>query len=156
MDLNFFLGSKAENVLVVGVLNPASVTIITEIPKYSTSSFNNVTVTQKPSSFKITSLASDPKKAVVFASIKDSIYMYHNISTWQTITKKIKLQFEGKSEGFGQIAFDFLSSNLYWCDSFLNWIAMKPAYNFNNTIYKVIIYKDLNQPEGLALDPEDR
>lgn len=68
----------------------------------------------------------------------------------------MSILFKGKSEAVGQIAFDYLSNNLYWCDSFLNWTAMKPANNFNNTIYKVKVHKDLNQPEGLSLDPENR
>lgn len=33
---------------------------------------------------------------------------------------------------------------------------MKPAYNFDNKIYKLIVQKDLKKPEGLALDPDDR
>lgn len=109
-----------------------------------------------PSSVQITSMASDPKKAVIFASIKDTIYIYNNFSIWQNASPEFSIQFRGKSASLGQIAFDFVSQNLYWCDSLLHWIAMKPAYNFNHTIYKVIVHKDLNQPEGLALDPEDK
>lgn len=50
---------------------------------------------------------------------------------------------------------DYITSNLYWCDSLHDWIAMKPAYDTKKMIYKVVIRKDLNKPEGLALDPED-
>lgn len=82
--------------------------------------------------------------------------MFPNFSDWQYQFVKFTNQFRGKSIAFGQIAFDFISKNLYWCDSLLRWIAMKPAYNFNDTIYKIILYKDLNRPEGLALDPADR
>lgn len=82
--------------------------------------------------------------------------MYSNFSIWQKASGGLSILFKGKSAALGQIAFDFLSNNLYWCDSFLNWIAMKRPNNFNNTIYKVIVHKDLNQPEGLSLDPENR
>ena len=64
----------------------------------------------------------------------------------------------GKSQSVGQIALDHLSNNIYWCDGNLNWIAMKPLeINDSNpdSTYKVIIDEDLNQPEGLALDPWD-
>lgn len=53
------------------------------------------------------------------------------------------------------MAFDYITNNLYWCDSLHDWIAMKPAYDTKKNIYKVVIRKDLNKPEGLALDPED-
>ncbi|XP_056013211.1 low-density lipoprotein receptor-related protein 6-like [Ostrea edulis] len=32
---------------------------------------------------------------------------------------------------------------------------MKPAYTSNSTIYRVVIDKDLEHPDGVALDPED-
>lgn len=67
----------------------------------------------------------------------------------------LSIEYKGRSVVNGQIAFDFVSNNLYWCDSMLNWIGIKPAYNFNHTIYKVIVHKNLFLPKGLALDSED-
>lgn len=122
----------------------------------SSISFSNVTLKISPKDSLILSLASDPKEGVVFTATGNSIYMFPNFSDWQNQFVKFTNQFRGKSIAFGQIAFDFISKNLYWCDSLLRWIAMKPAYNFNDTIYKIILYKDLNRPEGLALDPADR
>lgn len=86
----------------------------------------------------------------------DTIYIYSNFSISEKKDDRLSILFKGKSAAFGQIALDYLSNNLYWCDSLLKWIAMKPANNFNNTIYKIIIHKDLNQPEGLSMDPENR
>lgn len=142
--------------LIIGVWNPASFTTFAEIPKGSTSSFSNVTIKIAPSNLQITSLASDPRRAVIFAAINEVIHIYNPFPTLQNVSAKFSIQYRGKSFSFGQIAFDYVSSNLYWCDTYLNWIAMKPAYNFNDSIYKVIVQKDLNQPEGLALDSEDR
>ena len=82
--------------------------------------------------------------------------MYDNFSIWQNRSKSISLLYKGISWTYGKIAFDYVSNNIYWCDPLLQWIAMKPAYNLNNTIYKVILRKDLNYPEGLALDQVDR
>ena len=82
--------------------------------------------------------------------------MYDNFSIWQNRSKSISLLYKGISWTYGKIAFDYVSNNIYWCDPLLQWIAMKPAYNLNNTIYKIILRKDLNYPEGLALDPVDR
>ena len=82
--------------------------------------------------------------------------MYKKNSIWQKRSSSIELLYKGISPSFGKIAYDYVSNNIYWCDTFLQWIAMKPAYNLNNTIYKVILRKDLNYPEGLALDPENR
>ncbi|XP_062567174.1 low-density lipoprotein receptor-related protein 6-like [Saccostrea cucullata] len=85
----------------------------------------------------------------------DSIYRFNNFNIWQNNSISLSLAYKGKSSDFGQIAFDYISNNLYWCDSLHKWIAMKPAYSDNDTIYKVVVQKDLYQPEGLALDPED-
>lgn len=109
-----------------------------------------------PSYLNFYSVASNPKEATVFVAIFDTIYFYSNFSIWQKKEGWLSILFKGKSAAFGEIAIDYLSNNLYWCDSLLKWIAMKPANNFNNTIYKIIVHKDLNQPEGLALDPENR
>ncbi|XP_065930460.1 uncharacterized protein [Magallana gigas] len=152
----FWLGVLGDKGLILGVWNPASFATITDIPKDSVNPFRNVSLKINPSSSQITSLSADTKKAVVFAAIGETIYIYHNFSIWQNVSAKFSVQFRGKSAAIGQIAFDFVSNNLYWCDSLLNWIAMKPAYNYNNTFYKVIVQQDLNQPEGLALDPVNR
>ena len=150
------LGSQGDKGLVIGLENPASFFTYTEIPKDTTSSFKSRSYYLPSPNAKIISLASDPKKAVVFAFIGDSIYMYNNFSIWQNRSESFSLLYKGISWTYGKIAFDYVSNNIYWCDPLLQWIAMKPAYNLNNTIYKVILQKDLNYPEGLALDPVDR
>nr|XP_022326452.1 low-density lipoprotein receptor-related protein 4-like isoform X2 [Crassostrea virginica] len=149
-------GSQGDKGLVIGLWNPASFFTYTEVPEDTTSSFQSRNYFLSSPSSKIISLASDPKKAVVFAYIGHSIYMYDNFSIWQNRSKSISLLYKGISWTYGKIAFDYVSNNIYWCDPLLQWIAMKPAYNLNNTIYKVILRKDLNYPEGLALDPVDR
>lgn len=157
-DCSFYLipGIRGDTGLIIGEWNPASFTTMTNILKESTSIYSNVTLKITPTDSLIYSMASDPKEGVIFTAIGNSIYMFPNVSVWQNPSVKFTNQLKGKSIAFGQIAFDFISRNLYWCDSLLNWIAIKPAYSFNNTIYKIILYKDLNRPEGLALDPEDR
>nr|XP_022326442.1 low-density lipoprotein receptor-related protein 4-like [Crassostrea virginica] len=150
------LGSQSEKGLVIGLWNPAEFLTYTGVPEDSTSSFQNRHYPLQSSSAQIISLASDPKKATVFASIGKSIYMYRNFSIWQNRSSSILLLYKGISLTYGKIAFDYVSNNIYWCDRQLKWIAMKPAYNLNNSIYKVIIRKDLNYPEGLALDPVNR
>nr|XP_022326450.1 low-density lipoprotein receptor-related protein 4-like [Crassostrea virginica] len=149
-------GSQEDKGLVIGLWNPASFFTYTEVPEDSTSPLQSHRYYLPSSRSKIISLASDPKKAVVFALIGDSIYMYKNFSILENSSSPISLLYKGISSSFGKIAFDYVSNNIYWCDPLLQWIAMKPAYNLNNTIYKVILRKDLNYPEGLALDPVDR
>ncbi|XP_078326557.1 low-density lipoprotein receptor-related protein 2-like isoform X2 [Crassostrea virginica] len=150
------LGSQGDKGLVIGLWNSAAFLTYTEIPEDTTSSFKNRSYYLPSPSAQITSLASDPKKAVVFAFIGDSIYMYNNFSIWQNRSESISLLYKGISWTYGKIAFDYVSNNIYWCDPLLQWIAMKPAYNLNNTIYKVILQNDLNYPEGLTLDPVNR
>ncbi|XP_056009049.1 low-density lipoprotein receptor-related protein 4-like isoform X1 [Ostrea edulis] len=139
--------------LILGIWNPASLATITEIPKSRGRHFNNVSTTLKSGNL-ITSIASDPQKKVVFLSIKDSIYNMKNFSIWQNTSTSVSVEHKGKSNAIGQIAFDYVSKNLYWCDSLLKWIAMKPAYT-NDTIHNVVVDENLKQPEGLTLDPED-
>lgn len=148
-------GVLSEQGLIVGKFNPASITSISEIPEDSTSSFNVVDLFVWPSDALITSLASDPKKAVVFAALQSGIYIVHNYSVWQNESQTFSASYNGRYAGIEQIAFDYITNNLYWCDSLHDWIAMKPAYDTKKNIYKVVIRKDLNKPEGLALDPED-
>nr|XP_022323823.1 low-density lipoprotein receptor-related protein 4-like isoform X2 [Crassostrea virginica] len=157
ISLNHFCeGNQGDKGLLIGVWNPASFLTYTTIPVNSKSSFNNVSMLITPSSLRITSITSDPNNAVIFAAILNKIYIYQNFSIWQNESTSILPIYEGRSSALGQIVFDYVSSNLYWCDALHYWIAMKPAYNRNNSIYKVVVHKDLKQPEGLALDPEDR
>ena len=139
--------------VLIGTWNPASFLTLTNVANNSNKKFYYKL--ERPSE-QITSITSDPSKAVVFAAISDTIYMYPNFSLVQNGSESLVPIFKGKSYTFGQIAFDYVSSNLYWCDALHYWIAMKPAYHHNTTIYKIVVHKDLKQPEGLALDPEDR
>ncbi|XP_061184434.1 low-density lipoprotein receptor-related protein 4-like [Saccostrea echinata] len=147
------LGIPGDKGLIIGMWNPASVFTVTEIPKSPAKYYNNASFPLSSSGIKISSISSDSKKNVVFASIEDSIYVFQNFSIWQN-TSVISLAFKGRSRSQSQIAFDYISNNLYWCDSLMKWIAMKPAY-MDNTMFKIVVYKNLRLPLGLALDPED-
>nr|XP_022325441.1 low-density lipoprotein receptor-related protein 6-like isoform X3 [Crassostrea virginica] len=141
--------------LIIGVSNPAALLAFTPIPVGDNSSFSNSNVLLSTSNVQITSLASDPNKGVVFMAMLDTIYMIFNYTISESNFFMIPV-LKGKSSALGQIAVDYISNNLYWCDPLHQWIAIKPAYNNNNDIYKVLIHKDLRQPEGLALDPHKR
>lgn len=140
--------------LIIGGVFPASFTAITEIPKSSGSSFSNVTFKVQPQTVLIQSLASDPEKGAVFAIIGYQILRYPNFSFWQNDVPKCSVVHDGRTFTIGQIAFDFVSKNMYWSDPHLHWIATAPAYNVNSKLYKVIVHA--YRPIGLALDPEDR
>lgn len=106
---------------------------------------------------QVTSFASDEIKRNAFVVIDDVIYMYPNLTIPQKSSVYFPPLYKGKSSAaFGQIAFDFVTSNLYWCDSLFHWIVMIPAYISNNTIYKIVVQENLHNPEGLTLDPGDR
>ncbi|XP_062567175.1 low-density lipoprotein receptor-related protein 2-like [Saccostrea cucullata] len=154
-SVDFSFGLTGNKGLVLGIWNPASLTSITEIPRNPASHFTNVSMTLNPSGAQIISISSDPERNIVFAAIGNSIYVFQNFTIWQNETIPISVAYRGRSIGNAQIAFDYVSKNLYWCDSLFSWIGMKPAYLDNTTIYKLIIHNNLKQPEGLALDPED-
>lgn len=130
--------------------NPASIKEVTENPENSTSPFSVADLlTIYPSDIKITSLASDPNKGVFFVARNNTIFIWPDeVPNYSTVYNKMYAEIE-------QIAFDYITGNLYWCDSLHNWIALKPAYDFREMIFKVVIQKDLYNPKGLALDPED-
>ncbi|XP_062605179.1 low-density lipoprotein receptor-related protein 6-like, partial [Saccostrea cucullata] len=152
----FCFGIPGDKGLILGIWNPATIATITEIPRAKASYFTKLSTSLDPSNVKITSIASDEKNKNVFFAIQNSICVFQNFNIWQNESKAITLSlaYTGKSAAFGQITFDFVSNNLYWCDSLLNWIAMKPAYG-NDSIHRIVVQDDLYQPEGLALDPED-
>ncbi|XP_056013210.1 low-density lipoprotein receptor-related protein 4-like [Ostrea edulis] len=148
-------GIPGDKGLILGVWNPAMIITITEIPRVQVMHYANVTTEILPPIVEITSITSDPNKNTMFTSIGNEINAFSNFSIWQNRIEKHSITFKGRSGSLGQIAFDYVSKNLYWCDSLLHWIAMKAAYTSNATIYKVVVEKDLKQPEGIALDPED-
>ncbi|XP_065930463.1 low-density lipoprotein receptor-related protein 4 isoform X3 [Magallana gigas] len=149
---HFCFGFLSEQGLIVGMHNPASIKEVTENPENSTSPFSVADLlTIYPSDIKITSLASDPNKGVFFVAQNNTIFIWqddHEVPNFSTVYNKMYAEIE-------QIAFDYITGNLYWCDSLHNWIALKPAYDFREMIFKVVIQKDLYNPKGLALDPED-
>lgn len=146
---------SGEKHLLTGLRNPTSLTINTVFRNNLESSLNNVSITLTQEDTFIFSLEFDPKKAVVFAAIGTDINIYSNFD-WQNGSANVSTVFNGMPGILAHIAFDFVSNNLYWCDSMLSWIAMKPAYTSDNTMYKIVVQKDLNEPEGLCLDPDDR
>lgn len=157
MAFLFSLGGQGGPGLIIGVSNPAALLAFTQIPVDDNSSFSNASVQLSTANVQITSVASDLNKGVVFMAMSDTIYMIDNYTISESnFCTSMTPVFIGKSSAFGQIVFDYISDNLYWCDALHQWIAMKPAYNFTNSIYKVLVHKDLRQPEGLALDPKDR
>lgn len=149
-------GKNEDNGVVLGMRAPASISTMADFPKYSTglNIFDPLRILPKDS--MITSLTSDPKGNVLFAAINDAIYILSNFSIQHNGSGNLTAVYRGTFATIGQIAFDFVSNNLYWCDSEHRWIAMKPAYNLNLTSYKIVVHDGLNKPEGMALDPENR
>lgn len=147
----FPLAYTFEKGIIYGVRNPSSLSNLPKIPENG-NGFNFLTYYLIG---KIRSIATDPKRKVAFIASSLQIQAVHNYSLLKSDSYELSTEFYGKSDDTGQIAFDYLSNNLYWCDSRLNWVAMKPAYNGNASIYKVVVQDNLNRPEGLALDPVD-
>ena len=67
----------------------------------------------------------------------------------------------GVANGAVQVAYDWMSKTLYWVDSALKWIVATSGdmekfeatdyINFNK--FKIMLERDLEHPEGLAVDP---
>ncbi|XP_056013215.1 low-density lipoprotein receptor-related protein 2-like [Ostrea edulis] len=150
---NFIEGIPRDKGLIIGTYTPLKLLTFTEIPSALASHYRNIS-TPLNSTFQITSITSDPYENTLFTIIGNSIYAFSNFSIWQNQKRSSRI-YKGKSYSWGQIASDYVSKNLYWCDFFYRWIVMKPAYTSNNTIYRVVIDKDLEHPDGIALDPED-
>jgi hypothetical protein len=104
---------------------------------------------------KIVSMASDPRKDTLFILDSDShsIYRMEKFNIWVNDTMRIVPIQKGVSKTSAQIAYDWYSENLYWVDGYYNWVGMQPAYTTDNSLYTIIIYKGLNRPEGIAVDP---
>lgn len=120
--------------------------------------FNALDLLIKPPEALITSIASDPRLSVIFTAINNGIYTIFDFSIWLNTSSSTELflSYKGRYAAIEQIAYDFITGNLYWCDSMYDWIAMKPIFTTKTEIYNVVIRTDLDHPEGLALDPGDR
>lgn len=142
-----------EKGIIYGVNDPPALFNLAPIPQTQT----DLKYTSYPLSgyVNVRSLAVDPKQGVVFVASQSNIHAVHNYSLQQSDSSASYTVFEGKSDDPGEIAFDYLSNNLFWCDSRLNWVAMKAAYSGNSSLYRVLVQDNLNKPEGLALDPVD-
>lgn len=153
-----FSGLPNEKGLILGMYNPAAIQTVTEIPEESTDFLNALNIIIKPREALITSIVSDPRLSVVFTAINNGIYTIFDFSIWLNTSSSTELflSYKGRYAAIEQIAYDFITGNLYWCDSMHDWIAMKPIFTTKNEIYNVVIRTDLNHPEGLALDPGDR
>ncbi|XP_056013099.1 low-density lipoprotein receptor-related protein 2-like [Ostrea edulis] len=104
---------------------------------------------------KIVSMASDPRKNALFILDSDShsIYRMENFNIWVNDTMSIVPIQKGVSKTSAQIAYDWYSEIVYWVDGYYNWVGMQPAFTTDNSLYKIIIHKGLNRPEGIAVDP---
>lgn len=146
-----------EKGIIYGVNGPSALFNLAPIPQSGALTRADLKYISYPLSgyVNVRSLAVDPKQGVVFLASQANIYAVHNYSLQQTDSYALSTVFQGKSDDTGEIAFDYLSNNLFWCDSRLNWVAMKPAYSGNASLYRVLVQNNLYRPEGLALDPVD-
>lgn len=125
------------------------------LTKITQSSDEALNYTIYSTDFGVRSIAVDPKSGVVFQASGNTISSIHNYSLSNSNNYLTSIEFNGKSNDVGEIAFDYLSNNLFWCDSLLNWIAMKPAYTHVPHMYNVVVQDNIRRPEGLILDPLD-
>lgn len=127
---------------------------VTAIPDESTEFPHTRNVPAKPSDALIASIASDPRLSVVFTAINDGIYIVYDFTLWlNSSSTEMHSSYKGRYAAIEQIAYDFITGNLYWCDSMHDWIAMKLMFTIKKEIYNVVVRTDLNHSEGLALDP---
>lgn len=154
----FFSGLSNEKGIILGMYNRAAIKTYPEIPDESTDFLNALDLLIKPPEALITSIASDPRLSVIFTAINNGIYTIFDFSIWLNTSSSTELflSYKGRYAAIEQIAYDFITGNLYWCDSMYDWIAMKPIFTTKTEIYNVVIRTDLDHPEGLALDPGDR
>ncbi|KAJ8301052.1 hypothetical protein KUTeg_022571 [Tegillarca granosa] len=61
---------------------------------------------------------------------------------------------DGISDSAVQIAFDWISRNIYWTDDYNDWIAVQPVFTRDRSLTKHVIDKMLQTPLALAIDPE--
>lgn len=153
----FIAGLLSEKGLILGMYHPSALRTVTAIPDESTEFPHTRNVPTKPSDALIASIASDPRLSVVFTAINDGIYIVYDFTLWlNSSSTEMHSSYKGRYAAIEQIAYDFITGNLYWCDSMHDWIAMKPMFTIKEEIYNVVVRTDLNHSEGLALDPGDR
>lgn len=109
------------------------------------------------STTKAISLAVDTKNQSLyyFDSHLSSIIRINNFNLDLDVSKVTHdVISDGISGSAVQIAFDWISHNIYWTDDYNNWIAVHPVFTRDKTMRRNIIETMLITPLALAIDPE--
>lgn len=105
----------------------------------------------------VLSMACDPwnHSMYVLDGLSQSLYKMHHFNIWMNDTERnVTLMHKGVSHSAtSQIAFDWLSRNIYWTDDYYNWIGVQPVDTEDKTMYKIIMHDGLWSPLALSLDP---
>ena len=105
----------------------------------------------------VLSMACDPWNHSIYVldGLSQSLYKMHHFNIWMNNTQRnVTLMHQGVSHSASsQIAFDWLSRNIYWTDDFYNWIGVQPVDTEDKTMYKVIMHDALWSPLALTVDP---
>ncbi|XP_062608198.1 low-density lipoprotein receptor-related protein 4-like [Saccostrea cucullata] len=105
----------------------------------------------------VLSMACDPWNHSIYVldGLTQSLYKMNNFNIWMNDTRRnVILMHQGVSHSASsQIAFDWLSRNIYWTDDHYNWIGVQPVDTTDKTMYKIIMHDGLWSPLSLAVDP---
>lgn len=105
----------------------------------------------------VLSMACDPWNHSMYLldGLSQSLYKMNHFNIWMNDTRRnVTLLHQGVSHSASsQIAFDWLSRNIYWTDDHFNWIGVQPVDTNDKTMYKVIMHDDLWSPLSLTVDP---
>ncbi|CAG2231894.1 LRP4 [Mytilus edulis] len=109
---------------------------------------------------QVTSIAANTEHdSVLFVDAKtNTLYNFDNFNLYMNQTsQQFTAMHTGISATTSQIAYDWLSKNVYWTDGFYKWIATHPVMKKEDmSLYKVLVTKHLTKPEGIAVDPYKR
>lgn len=109
---------------------------------------------------QVTSIAANTEHdSVLFVDAKtNTLYNFDNFNLYMNQTsQQFTAMHTGISATTSQIAYDWLSKNVYWTDGFYKWIATHPVMKKEDmSLYKVLVTKHLTKPEGIAVDPHKR
>ncbi|KAL3851788.1 hypothetical protein ACJMK2_015497 [Sinanodonta woodiana] len=62
----------------------------------------------------------------------------------------------GVSRDFLKLAADWVNHNIYWTDPMFRWIVMQRMDTSDISLYKVIVYENVEAPYGIAVDPNSQ